>query len=90
MYNRYIRDADGTYRREIMRKETNDTPPPSCPAEQPLPQKQTVQRTSGICRPPIETGDLLVLIILLLILAEGEENDKIALLITIGAFIMMQ
>ncbi len=96
MYNRYIRDADGNYQRQIMRKEPTEAPQPSGPPQSSKPLEEPTKRVmKPNPKPPVfpvslETGDLLVLLVLLLILTEGEEADKTALLITICAFLMVQ
>ena len=96
MYNRYVRDADGNYRRQIMQKAPPEPQPTSRPEttnrskDAPLPAKPHRQSTPSLFPISLETGDLLVILVLLLILTEGEDNDRTALLITIAAFLMMQ
>ena len=96
MYNRYIPSADGTYKRQIVpgpERKTETKPP----AE----QKHSAAATSKKCetsvrknsfpqKPDLESGDLLVILILLLILLEGEESDPLSLLITMAAFLLLQ
>lgn len=96
MYNRYVRDADGNYQRRIMGSAAAEAPAICSETDPPKPRTEgTHKKKLSAPRPPafpvsLETGDLLVLLILLLILTEGEEADKTALLITICAFLMLQ
>jgi len=96
MYNRYVRDADGKYQRQIMHSAAAETPKTSSDHETKKPKAEGSHKPKlPVSRPPVfpislETGDLLVLLVLLLILTEGEETDKTALLVTICAFLMMQ
>lgn len=96
MYNRYVRDAEGNYQRQIMRSAAAEAPKKSSDQETVKPKTEGTHKSKlPVSRPPafpftLETGDLLVLLVLLLILTEGEETDKTALLVTICAFLMMQ
>ena len=97
MYNRYVPTADGTYRRQIV----STTAQQPCPKDAPAPTAETApqppQRTSvqlpgitpGLPTRP-ETGDLLVLLILLLVLLEGQETDTLTVLVTLAAFLLLQ
>ena len=96
MYNRYIPSSDGTYQRKIVQSSTEvpkaEKPPakaeqvaatiqPSCPAP---------NQKSKLSFPQLDTGDILVLLILLLILIEGEDADPLSVLITLGVFLFLQ
>ena len=101
LYNRYIPDADGSFRR--MRVEERAAAPPIIAA-------QPQEAASTPCPPPCEpqpvcrevghplrgllpagmdTGDLLILVILLLLLIDGDEDDTLSVLLTFAAFILM-
>ena len=103
MYNRYIPQPDGSYHRkriEEPRQETPcPTPPPPCPPPQPTPQYSPPPQTP---RPPakpcnflqqllprdFDTGDLLVIILLLLIAGDCEKERSNALL-TLALYLIM-
>lgn len=93
MYNRYVRDADGNYRRQIMHKAPQEAPQETPqhamhpPAEV---KKAPLQKAPPTVFTAPDPGDLLVLLVLLLILTESDDGDKMALLITIAAFIMIR
>ena len=88
MYNRYVRDAEGTYKRMIIQKAAQEPEPPA-DQKKPIPRNQTIVKPAPV-PPAIETGDLLVLLVLLLILTESDECERTALLITIAAFLMIR
>lgn len=100
MYNRYIPSADGTYQRKIVpspqqQRPTREQPPESPqpkPAETPSQAKPPANTVLPLSLPrlQLDTGDILVLLILLLVLTEGEDSDPLSALITLGAFLLMQ
>ena len=85
IYNRYIPGADGRY-------EHHRVVP--CPAAEPEQSKELcAQAPTGLPRLPFrlpDTGDLLVLLVLLLILTDGEETDSLTTLITLAAFLLLR
>ena len=95
MYNRYIPDADGIYRRRIIPEperaaqeaeiaESVTEPPPVCRSTPPVP------RRTGLPLPQLDSGDLLVLLILILILVDSDDGCGLTPLVAIAAFILMQ
>ena len=89
MYNRYIPQPDGSYRRNAM--PDNRQPPP----QQPPPQPHTPPRSEpipGFLRQLIpqgfDTGDLIVVLLLLLIAGDSEEARSNALLTLALYFIL--
>lgn len=95
MYNRYIRNQQGSFTR--IPESNSDTgtipcgpPPPSCEAEPPQPSDGTLLRRIleklGIGR--VDTGDLLLLLILFLLFSEGGDKDE-ELLIALGLLLIL-
>lgn len=100
MYNRYVPSADGTYQRRVMpspqKSPQRPSPqePPKTPPPPPEPPKPESCLPSKPIKPPLQlhldTGDVLVLLILLLVLNEGEEIDTFSILITLAVFLLTQ
>lgn len=94
MYNRYIPQPDGSYRRNQQQDHTAPKPPPPKPAPPPPPipevPKQAYQPTpspTGITNffrqllpPNIDTADLLIILLLLLMAGDNEKERNHALL----------
>ena len=94
MYNRYIPQPDGSYRRNRMPEQhsAHAPPPISTPAPMPqvhLPQHEKADKTSSepitgffkqLLPKGLETGDLIIVLLLLLIAGDSEENRNNALL----------
>lgn len=94
MYNRYIPQPDGSYRRNRMPDQQNKQAPPQVTNPAPAPQEHQPQpvKTPLINSEPIagffkqllpkglETGDLIIVLLLLLIAGDNEENRNNALL----------
>ena len=115
MYNRYIPQPDGSYRRSRVPDRKNQTPPPKpsqpepapevCPPEVPPVPPVNPRPRRPVCKPScpcekrssagnesisgflhkllpknFDTGDLLVLILLLLLAADCQEDQNTALL----------
>ena len=93
MYNRYIPSSDGTYHRQVVHKQTPTTQPEQKPAAQtpvtPIPSHAAQNKVSLPHFQP-DQGDLLVLLILLLMLTDGEDADPLSLLVTMAAFILLR
>ena len=99
MYNRYVPDAAGVYRQTTVETvpDVPDTPqpplpPPACPPP-PVPAAEPVRRAlSGLLERflprGMDTGDLLVLLILILLAVDGEEEDSLSVILTIAAFLL--
>lgn len=94
MYNRYIPQADGSYRRNPTQEprpqpqrapapspQPTPLPPPSAPQHRPPPQAEPI---SGFLRQLIpkgfDTGDLIIVLLLLLIAGDNPESRSNALL----------
>ena len=92
MYNRYIPQADGSYRRNSAQEPRPQphhapvpppppTPPPSAPQHRPPPQPEPI---TGFLRQLIpkgfDTGDLIIVLLLLLIAGDNPESRSNALL----------
>ena len=103
MYNRYVPDAAGVYRQTTVETVPDvpdapqpPLPPPACPVPPPpppAPAAEPVRRSlSGLlerCLPRgMDTGDLLVLLILILLAVDGEEEDSLSVILTIAAFLL--
>ena len=85
-YNRYIPGADGRYEHQRV------VPCPPIATEQ-VASETRKPEPSCLPRPQFalpEAGDLLVLLVLLLILADGEETDSLTTLITLAAFLLLR
>lgn len=93
MYNRYIPQADGSYRRNSTQEPRPQPqrapvpppppapPPPSAPQHRPPPQPEPI---TGFLRQLIpkgfDTGDLIIVLLLLLIAGDNPESRSNALL----------
>ena len=103
MYNRYVPDAAGVYRQTTVETVPDvpdapqpPLPPPACPVPPPpppAPAADPVRRSlSGLLERVLprgmDTGDLLVLLILILLAVDGEEEDSLSVILTIAAFLL--
>ena len=108
MYNRYVPQSDGTWRRSRV-DPPRKPPEPSCPPENPSPCPEPPQENTPPCPPPpkhsvprkpcsysknqsvgsflknlfpadFDTGDLLILLLLLLMAGDNPEDRDHALL----------
>lgn len=89
MYNRYIPQPDGTYRKNRMQSQNippiqPNPPPPPDPPCQPLPKPPIFSDAGSFLRnllpKGLDTGDLLIIVMLLLISGDCQENSSTALL----------
>lgn len=97
MYNRYIPQADGSYRRNQMEDKRPPQPPPPPP---PVVQSQTIknpppQHPEGILGflkqllpKNLDTADLLIILLILLMAGDSEKNRNDALL-TLALYFFM-
>ena len=101
MYNRYIPQPDGSYRRNAMQEPRKQ---PQHPQQKPPPQQQPVppppqqpkplppEPISGFLKQLIpqgfDTGDLIVVLLLLLIAGDSQEHRNHALL-TIALYFIL-
>ena len=102
MYNRYIPQSDGSYRRNAMPESRQNpqhpSPPPrpavQPPVQQPMPVKRPPQSEPipGFLRQLIpkgfDTGDLIIVLLLLLIAGDSQEKRSNALLTLALYFVM--
>ena len=84
MYNRYIQQQDGSYRKNRMPEQA---PPPQMSRPQepsPPPPSRQGQSAGGFLRSllpkNLDTGDLVVILLLLLIAGDSREEQNTALL----------
>lgn len=97
MYNRYIPTADGGFQRMIVESAAcqPEQPQTSVPEKKPCAELPTACETrrqssqKGLNLRQLDTGDLLVLMILLLLLVDGDEEDLPCALLTIAAFLFL-
>ena len=92
MYNRYIPQSDGSFRRNQMPEQKSSLPPrQNRPAAQPSfrepePQCQPVRQTSpvsflkNLLPKDFDTGDLLIVLLLLLMAGDCAEDQNTAIL----------
>ena len=92
MYNRYIPQPDGSYRRNRMPEQHNHTPPikppdlhkPEAPCMSEKPAHHPMEPIGGFLKQLLpknmDTGDLIIILLLLLIAGDCEENRSNALL----------
>ena len=106
MYNRYIPQNDGSYRRNRMPDNCIQPPPPPvspqpdpCPPPPPEPcqnptpkRSQTGVAAGGFLRQLLpkdfDTGDLLIVLLLLLMAGDNPENQNTALL-TLAIYLLL-
>lgn len=98
MYNRYIPQPDGSYRRNAMpdqrQQSQRPAPPPPPPQPPPVPHHQPPRQEpiSGFLRQLIpqgfDTGDLIIVLLLLLIAGDNQESRNQALLTLALYFIL--
>lgn len=88
MYNRYIPQSDGTYRRDRMQSKEPPPPPPKPEPyieQAPPPCPSPISSDAGsflknLLPKNLDTGDLLIIVLLLLISGDSKENSANALL----------
>lgn len=106
MYNRYVPQSDGSYRRSRMQEQQQHRPPsqperpvpPPPPREEkrpePLPHHNPLpnQEIGGFFRhllpPNFDTGDLIIMLLLLLLAGDCEE-DRTTAMLTIVLYLFM-
>lgn len=111
MYNRYIPQPDGSYRRNRMQDAARPQPPPKPPLQKPPPcpppcppeKPESCPPTRPACRhdggsvsgflrqllpKDFDTGDLIIVLLLLLMAGDCEEDRNSALL-TLALYFLM-
>ena len=84
MYNRYIQQQDGSYRKNRMPEQPSRPEPPRQEPPPPPPPSLQGQSAGGFLRSllpkNLDTGDLAVVLLLLLIAGDSREEQNTALL----------
>ena len=84
MYNRYIQQQDGSYRKNRMPEQSPPRPEPPRQEPPPPPPSRNGQSAEGFLRSllpkNLDTGDLAVVLLLLLIAGDSREEQSTALL----------
>ena len=97
MYNRYIPQSDGSYRKNRVpeqRPPAQQSAPPPPPQEHSIPSRPPTPGTSvsgflkNLLPKDFDTGDLLV-VLLLLLMAEHCDEDKNTALLTLALYFFM-
>ena len=99
MYNRYIPQSDGSYRRspaqesrQNHQRQTSSAPLPPAPQPQPMKRPPPPEPISAFLRQLIpkgfDTGDLMIVLLLLLIAGDSQERRSNALLTLALYFVM--
>ena len=91
IYNRYIPETDGTYRKQLISTEAplRKEQITSCSFDSQHELKQ-IKRDSKSLPFGFDLGDLLLLCIVILLLLESEEDDMMSILVAAAAFILLQ
>ena len=102
MYNRYIPQPDGSFRRNSMQDSRKQpqrppqqqispkppAPPPPPPQHRPAPSEPISGFLRQLIPPGFDTGDLIIVLLLLLIAGDSEESRSHALLTLALYFIL--
>lgn len=93
MYNRYIPQSDGSYRRNRIPDNSPQHPPKPKPQEPPAPTPEPChENVAGFLKnllpKEFDTGDLIV-VLLLLLMAEQTPEDKNTALLTLALYFFM-
>lgn len=95
MYNRYIPQPDGSYRRNAMqekrqppRQAPTPPPPPPAPQKQPPQPELLPSFLRQLIPQGFDTGDLIVMLLLLLIAGDSKESRSNALMTLALYFIL--
>ena len=92
MYQRYIANPDGTFRKTVVDEPVCAPPPPrpelACPPERPRPPEPGCPpkplSLRGLLPETLDVGDLLLALILLLLYLDSEDEDPKSLLIILA------
>ena len=100
MYNRYIPRPDGSYARNRMQDAQPQSPPPKapppppepCAPPEPTPVRHKAQPSNGFLKQLLpanfDTGDLIVILLLLLMAGDSQEDKNTAIL-TLALYFLM-
>ena len=87
MYNHYVPDANGIYRRfEI---EEPFPPQEKKDSSLPIPAEIRPSKRKSFLPNDLDAGDLLILLILLLLMLDGGEEDHTTILIILACFLFL-
>ena len=96
MYNRYVPESSGVYRKLPVEEPKKDQPCLQAAPAEPLPDACETPCSRGEQPPcsggpfPMDLGDLLLLCVVLLLLVDCEEDDWMNVLITAAAFLLLR
>lgn len=96
MYNRYIPQQDGTYQKNRIPTPSPPPPPPPKPQPQPCDEPSPPMRQpegafsflKQLLPQDLDTGDLLIIILLLLMAGDGKDN-KNSWLLTLALYLFL-
>lgn len=98
MYQRYIANPDGTFRKTVVDDPPAPAetcappqPPSSCPPQPPPPPcapEPAPFSLRSLLPQSLDVGDLLLVLILLLLLIDSEEDDARSVLFLLAAFVL--
>ena len=88
MYSRFTPGPDGVYQRRSVAVPPPPEPPRVPEPVKPVPSPSLKQRLNTLLPGNLELGDVLVLLIALLLLIDGEEDTQ-TLLIAMAAFFLL-
>lgn len=93
MYNRYIPQSDGSYRKNRIPEQSPPAAPPSPEIPQPLPHPPPPGNSAGgflknLLPKDLDTGDLLIILIILL-MAEQNQQERNTALLTLALYFFM-
>ena len=91
MYNRYIQQQDGSYRKNRMPEQSPSQPRHRSPEPPPPPSRQGNSAGGflhSLLPKDLDTGDLVVVLLLLLIAGDSQEEKNTALL-TLALYLLL-
>jgi len=90
MYNRYIPESNGIYRKHavvVPDPIVEHSPEPICKEQE---KQSSCECRQNPCRVGWDLGDLLLLCIVILLLLDSEEEDILPILIAVASFLFIQ
>ena len=95
MYNRYVPETGGVYRKTVVEEPKKDQPclqaaPPEPTVAEEAPCSRQEQPPCPGGPFPMDLGDLLLLCVVLLLLVDCEEDEWMNVLITAAAFLLLR
>lgn len=89
MYNRYVPTEDGTYRRQVVGNRQSAPSPPKSSQPVSVPASSPASSAANSLLLGLDTADLLILLILILVMAD-EGRDNTTLLLTVALYFLLQ